>query len=197
MERTASHLEHVDVLIVGAGISGIGAAYYLQKRTPGPVLRHPGGPRRDRRHLGPVPLPGHPLGLRPAHLRLRVQAVARRGRDRLGRQDPGLPAARRPRENGIDANIRFHHKVLGAAWSSRRRALDRRRASVPTPASGCSSPPNWLFCAGGYYRYDEGYTPDFAGRDRFGGQIVHPQHWPEDLDYTGKRSSSSAAARPR
>ena len=46
---------------------------------------------------------------------------------------------------------------------------------------------NWIFCAGGYYRYDEGYTPEFEGRDRFRGQIVHPQHWPEDLDYTGKK----------
>ena len=45
----------------------------------------------------------------------------------------------------------------------------------------------WLFCAGGYYRYDEGYTPQFAGRERFAGPIVHPQHWPEDLDYAGKR----------
>ncbi len=45
----------------------------------------------------------------------------------------------------------------------------------------------WLFCAGGYYRYDQGFTPEFAGRERFGGQIVHPQHWPEDLDYSGKR----------
>ena len=46
---------------------------------------------------------------------------------------------------------------------------------------------NWVFCAGGYYRYDQGYTPEFEGRDRFGGQVVHPQHWPEDLDYTGKK----------
>ena len=46
---------------------------------------------------------------------------------------------------------------------------------------------DWLFCAGGYYRYDQGFTPEFEGRERFGGQIVHPQHWPEDLDYSGKR----------
>ncbi len=46
---------------------------------------------------------------------------------------------------------------------------------------------NWLFCAGGYYRYDEGFTPNFEGRERFEGQIVHPQHWPEGLDYTGRK----------
>ena len=46
---------------------------------------------------------------------------------------------------------------------------------------------NWIFCAGGYYRFDRGYTPEFPGRDRFRGQIVHPQHWPEDLDYSGKK----------
>ena len=63
-------IEHFDILIVGAGISGIGAAYYLQTEQPKQDIRDPGGPGRDRRYLGPVPLPGHPLGFGPAHLQL-------------------------------------------------------------------------------------------------------------------------------
>ena len=82
--------EHLDVLIVGAGISGIGAACHLQDKQPGQDLRDPRGARGDRRHLGPVPLPRHPLGLRPAHLRLRVQAVDEREGDRRRPVDPRL-----------------------------------------------------------------------------------------------------------
>ena len=56
---------------------------------------------------------------------------------------------------------------------------------------------NWLFCAGGYYRYDEGFTPEFEGRERFRGQIVHPQHWPEDLDYTRQEGRGHRQRRDR
>ena len=92
------------------------------------------------------------------------------------------------REHGVDQHIRFGHQRRRApTWSTRRRALDRRRRSAPTRARRCSSPATSCSAARGYYRYDEGYTPDFAGRERFSGEIVHPQHWPEDLDYAGKR----------
>ncbi len=93
-------------------------------------------------------------------------------------------------ENGIDAKIRFHHKVLGAAWSSddARWTVDVERFDAAEDTEELVQfSANWIFCAGGYYRYDQGFTPEFPGRDRFRGQIVHPQHWPEDLDYTGKK----------
>jgi monooxygenase len=93
-------------------------------------------------------------------------------------------------ENGIDEKIRFHHKVLGAAWSS---ADARWLVDVERFGDGEDTEElvqfsaKWIFCGGGYYRYDQGYTPEFEGRDRFGGRVVHPQHWPEDLDYAGKK----------
>ena len=185
MERTASHLEHVDVLIVGAGISGIGAAYYLQKEHPGrsyaileargatggtwDLFRYPG--IRSDSDL-------HTFG---------YEFKPWRDEDAIASAGKILAYLRETvTENGIDANIRFHHKVLGAAWSTAdaRWTVDVERADTGELVQFRAK---WIFCAGGYYRYDEGYTPEFEGRDRFGGQVVHPQHWPEDLDYTGKK----------
>ena len=122
----------VDVLIVGAGISGIGAAYHLATRTPGQTLRDPRGPRRDRRHVGPVPLPGHPLGLRPVHVRVRLQAV-----------DVGQVDRRRPtsildylHETVAEHDLEPAHPLRPSrhrrAMVVRRRALDGRRARAPT-----------------------------------------------------------------
>ena len=67
-----------------------------------------------------------------------------------------------------------------ARWTVEVERTDTRR-------DGRSSPCGFLFVCTGYYRYDEGYTPEFPGIERFAGRIVHPQHWPEDLDYAGKR----------
>ena len=189
MAHTATHIEHVDVLIVGAGISGIGAAYYLQKEHPGrsyaileargasggtwDLFRYPG--IRSDSDL-------HTFG---------YEFKPWRDEDAIASADKILAYLRETTaENGIDANIRFRHKVLGAAWSS-----DEARWLVDVERFGAGEgteelvqiSANWIFCAGGYYRYDQGYTPEFPGRDRFRGQIVHPQHWPEDLDYRGKK----------
>jgi monooxygenase len=189
MAHTATHIEHVDVLIVGAGISGIGAAYYLQKDHPGrsyaileargasggtwDLFRYPG--IRSDSDL-------HTFG---------YEFKPWRDEDAIASADKILAYLRQTAaENGIDAKIRFHHKVLGAAWSS-----DDARWVVDVERFGAGEDTeelvqisaNWIFCAGGYYRYDRGYTPEFPGRDRFRGQIVHPQHWPEDLDYSGKK----------
>src|SRR5262249_36838976 len=90
------------------------------------------------------------------------------------------------REVGIDEKIRFGHRVVRAEWSSGEArwtvAAERVEGDGQVVVS-CS----YLWVCRGYYRYDEGFTPEFAGRERFGGEIVHPQHWPEDLDYAGKR----------
>ena len=189
MVHTATRIEHVDVLIVGAGISGIGAAYYLQKEHPGrsyaileargatggtwDLFRYPG--IRSDSDL-------HTFG---------YEFKPWRDEDAIASADKILAYLRETvAENGIDAKIRFHHKVLGAAWSTHdaRWTVDVERFGAAEDSEELLQfSANWIFCAGGYYRYDQGYTPEFPGRDRFRGQVVHPQHWPEDLDYTDKK----------
>ena len=177
--------QHVDVLIVGAGISGIGAGRYLRTELPTKtfailearaalggtwdLFRYPGirsdsdlhtfgyefKPWRDEQSIADAP---------------RILDYLRETAT----------------ENGLDDTIHYHHKVLDAAWSSQdaRWTVQVERADTgETFEMTCG----WLFGAAGYYRYDEGFTPEFEGRDRFGGTIVHPQHWPEDLDYAGKK----------
>lgn len=189
MVHTTSRTEHVDVLIVGAGISGIGAAYYLQKEHPDrsyaileargatggtwDLFRYPG--IRSDSDL-------HTFG---------YEFKPWRDQDAIASADKILAYLRETSaENGIDAKIRFHHKVLGAAWSSAdaRWVIDvERYVAGEGTEELVQISANWIFCAGGYYRYDQGYTPQFEGRERFQGQVVHPQHWPEDLDYAGKK----------
>ncbi|MDI3288025.1 NAD(P)/FAD-dependent oxidoreductase [Polyangium sp. 15x6] len=184
-KRVTAVPEHVEVLIVGAGISGIGAAYYLQREHPSKsyaileargalggtwdLFRYPG--IRSDSDL-------HTFGyaFKPWES---DKAIA--GADAILAYLRETAA-----ENGIDRKVRFHHKVLAAAWSSddARWVVDIERSDT---GERLTITCRWLFCAGGYYRYDEGYTPRFEGTERFGGRIVHPQHWPEDLDYAGKR----------
>lgn len=180
-----NRFEHVDVLIVGAGISGIGAAYYLQTEHPGrhytileargetggtwDLFRYPG--IRSDSDL-------HTFG---------YEFKPWRDDHAIATADKILAYLRETAaENGIDARVRFHHKVLAAAWSSEqaRWVIDVERCDTRERIQLSA---NWIFCAGGYYRYDEGFTPHFEGRNRFAGRIVHPQHWPEDLDCTGKK----------
>ncbi|NMO15668.1 NAD(P)/FAD-dependent oxidoreductase [Pyxidicoccus fallax] len=184
-QRGSAPTENVDVLIVGAGISGIGAAWYLQKEHPSKsyaileargatggtwdLFRYPG--IRSDSDL-------HTLGyaFKPW---VKEQAIAS--------ADAILGYLRETAaENGIDRKIRLHHKVRGASWSSAdaRWVVDVERTDT---GERLQVKCRWLFCASGYYRYDEGFTPRFEGTERFGGRIVHPQHWPEDLDYQGKR----------
>ncbi|TQK28453.1 NAD(P)/FAD-dependent oxidoreductase [Arthrobacter sp. SLBN-53] len=176
-------MDTVDVLIVGAGISGIGAAYYLQREHPGrdytileareatggtwDLFRYPG--IRSDSDL-------HTFG---------YEFKPWRDEYAIATADKILAYLRETvDENGIAQRIRFGHKVLAAAWSS---TDGRWVVDVEHDGELIQLHARWLFCAGGYYRYDQGYTPDFPGRDRFGGRIIHPQHWPQDLDYTGKR----------
>jgi cation diffusion facilitator CzcD-associated flavoprotein CzcO len=177
--------EHFDVLIVGAGLSGVGAAYHLQTKVPGKsyailegreaiggtwdLFRYPGiRSDSDLHTLGYSFKPWtdeQSIADGPAILRYVRQTAT---------------------ENGIDHHIRFGHEVVRANWSSEdaRWTVEARRTdSGETVALTCS----FLLTCGGYYRYDEGYTPHFEGIERFEGKIIHPQHWPEDLDYAGKR----------
>ena len=177
--------EHVDVLIVGAGLSGVGAACHLQARCPGKtfaileardaiggtwdLFRYPGiRSDSDMFTLG--------YSFRPWE---EAKAIA---------DGPSIRKYIREtaRDHGVDSKIRFHHRVVRAEWSSddARWTVDVERTDTgETLSLTCG----FLFACTGYYRYDEGYAPSFAGTDRFRGPIIHPQHWPEDLDYAGKR----------
>jgi monooxygenase len=176
--------EHVDVLIVGAGLSGIGAAHHLQDRFPGKsylilesrdvsggtwdLFRYP-GVRSDSDM--------HTLGyrFRPWTERKAIAdgpSILRYVRDTAA-------------QAGIDRHIRFGHRVTGASWSTpdARWTVNAVRPDGEEVSFTCG----FFFSCSGYYRYDQGYLPHFEGAERFRGTIVHPQHWPEDLDYAGKR----------
>jgi monooxygenase len=171
--------ENVDVLVVGAGISGIGAAYHLQTSCPDrtyailearddiggtwDLFRYPGiRSDSDMYTLG--------YSFKPW---TDAKAIA---------DAPSILAYLREtaREHGIDRNIRFGQRVKRAWWSS-----TDARWTVETERAAFTC--NFLFMCSGYYDYAAGYTPEFPGTHRFAGRIVHPQKWPDDLDYAGKR----------
>ena len=140
--------EHVDVLIVGAGLSGVGAACHLTAELPGQDVRDPRGARRHRRHLGPVPLPRHPLGLGHVHARLLVPALERGQGDRRRAGDPELHPRDRARPRRGASRSASTTASCGAEWSTRGRALDRRgrahrhrRDRARSPAASCSPAP--------------------------------------------------------
>ena len=175
--------EHLDVVVVGAGISGISAAWHLQDRCPSKsyaVLE-----RRD--DLGGTwdlfKYPGirsdsdmFTLGFRFKPWESSVSIA-----DGASIKNYISEAAN---ENGIDKHIRYRHKVLAAEWSD---AENHWTLTVDNDGQQQELTCSFLFACSGYYNYDEGYLPKFEGYDDFEGTIVHPQHWPEDLDYAGKK----------
>ncbi|MCS0598841.1 flavin-containing monooxygenase [Massilia agri] len=192
MPRPASIEDHadrgldpvLDVLIVGAGLSGIGAAATLQRRCPGKryaileareamggtwdLFRYPGiRSDSDMYTLG--------YGFRPWR---EARAIADGPAIRAYVRETAL-------ENGIDPHIRYGHKVTSASWCSRD-ALWTVEALL-NDGSTRRIRARFLYLCSGYYSYDEAYRPRFEGEEAFGGRIVQPQFWPQDLDYTGRR----------
>ena len=178
-------VEHFDVVIVGAGISGIGCAYHLQRQLP------------RKRYLilegrantgGTWDLFRFPGVRSDSDLYTFSYDFKPWNSDKVIATGPEILDYVRETaaENGIDRRITTGHRVLAAAWSSRdsRWLLDVERTDTGERLQiGC----NWLFGGTGYYRYDEGYTPELPGIDQFEGPVIHPQKWPEDLEYAGKR----------
>ncbi len=177
--------EHFDVLIVGAGLSGIGAGYHLQKNCPRKsfailegrdaiggtwdLFRYPGvRSDSDMFTLG--------YSFRPWE---EAKAIA---------DGPAILKYVRDtaRDHGIDRRIRFGHRVKRAAWSSpdaRWTVEAERGAGNEVVRVTC----HFLFMCSGYYSYAAGYTPDFPGIERFAGRVVHPQKWTADVAYADKR----------
>jgi len=178
-------IEHFDVLVVGAGLSGIGAGYHLKTRCPGRTYAILEG--RDAIG-GTWDLFRYP-GIRSDSDMYTLGYSFRPWEDAKAIADGAsiLEYVRdTARENGIDRHIRFGHQVKRASWSSRDACwtVEAERGGAKQPVRLTCS---FLFVCGGYYRYSEGYTPDFPGVERFAGRIVHPQKWSEDIDYAGKR----------
>ena len=168
-----------DVLIIGAGISGIDAAYHLQQRHPGKTFallereEGIGGTWRIHKYPGIrsdsdlytfgyswKPWRGKPIAEAHEILAYLEEAID---------------------EQDIRRHIRFGSEVVGASWA------EAEARWTLTLADGSALTCRFLWMCQGYYRQDQGYTPDFPGANRFQGDIIHPQTWPEDADIDGKR----------
>ena len=150
-------------------------------------LRHLRGPRRDRRHLGPVPLPGHPVRLRHVHARLLVPAVGRREVDRRRRLDPAVHQGHRRARPASTSTSGSTTGSSGADWSTEDGPLDTSPPSGPTPARRSSSPAASCSRAAATTATTTATSPTSPAWTASAAPIVHPQAWPDDLDYAGKR----------
>ncbi|OKJ08168.1 flavin-containing monooxygenase [Kitasatospora sp. CB01950] len=184
-ERTAAPVEHLDVLIVGAGISGIGAGRYLTTELPGRSFAI----LEARGELGGTwDLFRYP-GIRSDSDLHTFGYAFKPWREKESIADaPQILSYLREtvRENGLQNRIRYHHRIREASWST---ADARWTVRVERADTGeqLTLTCGWLFSATGYYRYDQGFTPEFPGLEQYTGTVVHPQHWPEDLDWADRR----------
>ncbi len=178
-------LEYLDILIIGAGLSGIGAGYHLQKECP----KKSYAILESRDCIGGTwDLFRYP-GIRSDSDMYTLGYPFRPWKDGKAIADgPSILNYIRDtaQEFGIDQKIRYQHRVMGASWSSAdslwtidiERGPSRERIQITC---------RFLYCCTGYYDYDNGYLPDFPGKERYQGRTVHPQKWTQDIDYAGKR----------
>ena len=177
--------EHLDVLVVGAGLSGIGAACHLQAKCPGRTF----AVLEARGAIGGTwDLFRYPGVRSDSDMFTLGYSFAPWSEARAIADGPAIREYIRQtaRDHGVEGKVRLHHRVVRAEWSTAeaRWTVEAQRTDThETVRLTCG----FLFVCSGYYRYDEGYTPEFRGVERFRGEIVHPQHWPEDLDYADKR----------
>ncbi len=175
--------EHLDVLVVGAGLSGIGTAAQLRKQHP-----HRSLAVLEMRAVsgGTWDLFRYP-GVRSDSdmFTLGYRWRPWRGAKALADGPSILQYVRDVAEEyGVDKLIRYGHKVVRADWHSE---TARWLVDLETPDGPQQISAGFLVGCTGYYDYEGGYAPTFPGQDDFAGQVIHPQHWPEDLDYAGKR----------
>ena len=175
---------HFDVIVIGAGISGVGAAYQLRKKCPGKSLAileskpSYGGTWHTHNYPGVrsdsdmytfgykfKPWIGKPVSDGASILKYIGEAIS---------------------EGRLERHIHYQREVISASWSGEEQGWLLKVRCLDTGIEATYSC-GFLWMCQGYYRHSEGYTPDFPGIDNFRGQLVHPQLWPEDLDYTGKR----------
>jgi monooxygenase len=180
--------EHLDVLIIGAGLSGVSAGYHLQARCPDKsyailegrdaiggtwdLFRYPG--IRSDTDMFTFGYSFKPWA--------EPKAIADGSRILNYIRETAA-------ENGIDRKIRFGHRVKRASWSTPDACwtVEAERIAGEGATETVHFTCNFLFSCVGYYRYEEGYKPEFSGSADFAGQIIHPQKWPDNLDYAGKR----------
>jgi monooxygenase len=178
-------VEYLDVLVVGAGLSGIGAAYHLQRNCPGKSFAILEG----RSAMGGTwDLFRYP-GVRSDSDMYTLGYSFRPWRDAKAIADgPAILDYIRQTamECGIDRKIRYDHRVRRASWSSAD-AVWTVEAETGTEKRIVRFTCGFLYLCAGYYDYESGYTPEWPGVARFGGRIIHPQKWPQELDYAGKR----------
>ncbi len=181
--RDSNPAEHFDVLIVGAGISGVGGAYHLTKQCPDKrfvvldALDHFGGTWWTHRYPGIrsdsdlytfgyrfKPWTGPPIATAPEILKYMGEVIE---------------------ENDLARHIRYRHRIETASWSSETNqwTIVAKRTDTGERARFTT---RFLWMCQGYYRHAEGYTPEWEAMDEYEGSIVHPQTWPEDLDYADK-----------
>ncbi|MDV3135232.1 NAD(P)/FAD-dependent oxidoreductase [Mycobacterium sp. 29Ha] len=175
--------EYFDVLIIGAGISGIGAAYRIHEKNPNltyAVLE------RRARIGGTWDLNRYP-GIRSDSDIFTLSYPFepwRRPENVADGDDIREYLVQTARKHGIEEHIRFNTRVLSADWDS---STDTWTVRTDHDGDETTYRCRFLFFGTGYYNYDEPYRPDFPGLEQFSGEVIHPQHWPESLDYTGKK----------
>ena len=184
-EHASEFSQHTDVLIIGAGVSGIGLAYYLQRDQPNKQFTI----LESRQDIGGTwDLFRYP-GIRSDSDLYTFGYEFKPWKSPKAIADAGtiMDYLREAvDENQLKKKIRFNSKVISANWSSQDAHWKVEVQDTETGKRHVMTA-SWLFSAAGYYNYEQGFMPEFNGRDNFKGQIIHPQHWPEDLDYQGKK----------